>query len=128
MAPEIIKAGDDEGYGIEVDVWSMGITCIEMAEFEPPHWKHTPIKVLSALFYIVIAQLNQTCNSSLLYIVIAQLFFLSQKALQLIPNSPPPSLTFQDDWTSEFIEFLAACLVKEPETRPTAQQLLAVCF
>ncbi len=33
LAPEIIL---EEGYDIEADVWALGISCVEMAEFRPP--------------------------------------------------------------------------------------------
>ena len=34
MAPEILKK---EEYNQNIDVWALGITCIELAEFEPPY-------------------------------------------------------------------------------------------
>ena len=36
MAPEIIKR---EEYSYAIDVWSLGITCIELADYEPPYVK-----------------------------------------------------------------------------------------
>ncbi|KAL6072945.1 Serine/threonine-protein kinase [Balamuthia mandrillaris] len=35
MSPETLKA---ETYGVKSDVWSLGITAIQMAEGNPPHW------------------------------------------------------------------------------------------
>ncbi|CAL8265782.1 unnamed protein product [Gadus morhua 'NCC'] len=36
MAPEVILAMDEGQYDWKVDVWSLGITCIELAERKPP--------------------------------------------------------------------------------------------
>ncbi|KAH3766269.1 protein serine/threonine kinase [Pelomyxa schiedti] len=46
MAPEVIR---DVGYDEHADIWSLGITCIELAEGKPPHFDLSPIK---AIFYI----------------------------------------------------------------------------
>ena len=48
MAPEVIQGN---GYGVAVDVWSAGITALEMAEGEPPHFHEKPLKALLSITF-----------------------------------------------------------------------------
>jgi len=90
MAPEVIQ---EVGYDVKADLWSMGITAIEMAEGKPPYSNIHPMR-----------------------------------AIFMIPSRPPPRLTDPDKWSKEFNDFIAQCLIKNPEQRPNATELLKHAF
>ena len=90
MAPEVIQ---EIGYDCLADIWSLGITALEMAEGKPPYGDIHPMR-----------------------------------AIFMIPSKPPPSFRDPDKWSFEFIDFVSRCLVKNPENRATAAQLLQHAF
>uniref|UniRef100_A0A3Q3SSN4 non-specific serine/threonine protein kinase n=1 Tax=Mastacembelus armatus TaxID=205130 RepID=A0A3Q3SSN4_9TELE len=53
MAPEVILAMDEGQYDGKVDVWSLGITCIELAERKPPLFN---MNAMSALYHIALEE------------------------------------------------------------------------
>ncbi|XP_077286708.1 serine/threonine-protein kinase hippo [Arctopsyche grandis] len=90
MAPELIQ---EIGYDCVADIWSLGITAIEMAEGKPPYGDIHPMR-----------------------------------AIFMIPTKPPPSFREPDKWSPEFIDFVSLCLVKNPDERATAGDLLNHVF
>ncbi|NXG75263.1 STK10 kinase, partial [Baryphthengus martii] len=91
MAPEVVmcETMKDTPYDYKADIWSLGITLIEMAQIEPPHHELNPMRVLLK-----------------------------------IAKSDPPTLSSPSKWSLEFRDFLKKALDKNPETRPSAAQLL----
>lgn len=46
MAPELLKM---DGYNYKVDIWSLGITVIEMSTKHPPKYKQKPMKAMISI-------------------------------------------------------------------------------
>eukprot|EP01133_Synstelium_polycarpum_P014871 gene14871-17585_t len=86
MPPEIIQK---KPYDNKCDIWSLGITIIEMAEGYPPYWNMPPTR-----------------------------------AMLMIPNKQPPTLTKPHHFSNDLNDFIARCCQKDPEKRPSALELL----
>ena len=86
MAPEVIQ---EIGYDCQADIWSLGITALEMAEGKPPYGDIHPMR-----------------------------------AIFMIPSKPPPTFKRPELWSSQLIDFISKCLVKNPDKRATAAELL----
>jgi len=86
MAPEVIK---EEQYNGKADIWSLGISVIEMAEGKPPHHEIHPMR-----------------------------------AIFMIPAKDAPTFQTPNKWSADMVDFLGKCLVKDPNRRPSAEELL----
>ncbi|GIY05629.1 hypothetical protein CEXT_140711 [Caerostris extrusa] len=86
MAPEVVlcETFRDNPYDYKADIWSLGITLIELAEMDPPNHEMTPMRVLFE---------NPEAGSA---------------------NSE----------SKQFNDFLSKCLVKDPQKRASAKDLL----
>lgn len=87
MAPEVILAMDEGHYDTSADIWSLGITCIELAERKPPLFN---MNAMSALYHI--AQNDPPSLSS-------------KTAEGVVP------------WSEDFRSFVDSCLKKNPSER-----------
>lgn len=94
MAPEVIMCDPESpssynaSYNTKADIWSIGITAIEIADKNPPLSDIHPMR-----------------------------------ALTLIPTSEL-GLSKPKNWSKLFVEFIAICLTKDPNKRPSAEDLL----
>eukprot|EP01103_Thecamoeba_quadrilineata_P006148 TRINITY_DN15873_c0_g1_i1.p1 TRINITY_DN15873_c0_g1~~TRINITY_DN15873_c0_g1_i1.p1 ORF type:complete len:393 (-),score=107.42 TRINITY_DN15873_c0_g1_i1:76-1254(-) len=86
MAPELIRGQE---YDQKVDIWSLGIMAMEMAEGEPPYMDFPPLRAL---------------------------FLITTKGI--------PPLKEQEKWSAPFHDFVAQCLNKDVDRRPSATEML----
>ena len=86
MAPEVYE----EGAVLKSDVWSLGISLIEMGEGKNPYAGRSRMMIMKEVL-----------------------------------TQPPPSLS-PSKWSSEFVDFVNRCLVKDVEGRGSVEELMGV--
>ncbi|KAG1655870.1 Myosin-IIIa [Nymphon striatum] len=127
MAPEVIACERQLGYEYDVrcDVWSLGITAIELGDSEPPLSDLHPMK---ALFKIPRQAIDKftlpICPSPSLIISLHTMMCKHCNDLEYIRRNPPPMLRNPDYWSDEYKDFVEQCLVKNFEERPTIAELM----
>jgi serine/threonine protein kinase len=90
MAPEVITQGKCST-PTKADIWSLGITVIEMGDGFPPYHEMNPMR-----------------------------------AMRMVPIRPPPTMNLPTSWSDHLNHFLAKCLIKNPDERPNAIDLMNV--
>jgi len=98
MAPEVIDPGDCGGYDFKADIWSLGITCIELAYGVAPYSEVKPPQVI--------------------------IYIMQNEPPTLDVPHVPPSPSISKSYSNNFKEFVAKCLKRDPKERPTAERML----
>lgn len=95
IAPEVLV--EEHGYNYKADIWSLGITAIELAEGKAPYSGLSSMKVF---------------------------FNTNVKIIKTIISSDPPRLKEESRWSKLFRDFVCDCLVKDPNQRTSTTELL----
>jgi len=99
MAPEVMlrawpQGRQSDGYDYAVDIWSLGITALELAKGRPPFAEFAPSRVFSMVVQNPPPELDDASAST------------------------------KRKFSSGFKDFVSLCLQKDPSLRPSASKLL----
>lgn len=97
MAPEVVS---QKQYDSSADIWSLGITALELAQGRAPYSRDPPARVLAKILNNDPPMLDRTGRGG----------------------------GGTHKYSRAFADVVALCLRKDPSARPTAEQLLALPF
>ena len=104
MAPEVME--QIHGYDYKADIWSLGITALELAKGYAPYAKYPPMKVL-------ILTIQEDPPS------------LDTYDEEDGDNCEADDLqAYEEEWSKSFRSFVSTCLQKNPAKRPKSLDLL----
>merc|ERR1712154_223802 len=98
MSPEVLQRENKHSY--KADIWSVGITSLELAFGKPPHSKQRPVKVMLTILQSAPPSIDSTNHEH----------------------------SFTHKYSKKFKDFLTKCLQKDPHKRASAQNLLNHSF
>lgn len=90
MAPELIAG--ERRYDTKVDIWSVGVFAMELADGNPPYIEEQMAKVVRLI----------------------------------LKNETPPFTSTR--WSADFQDFVNKCMIRDPNERPSAEELLKTPF
>ena len=111
MAPEVME--QSHGYDQQADIWSLGITLLELAHGHAPFAKYPPMKVLM----MTLQNPPPTVRAATPL----------PRAPSPAAHQPPPQLgadSPEHRFSRHLRDLVAQCLQKDPKKRPSAKALL----
>lgn len=115
MAPERMTG---EGYAVSSDIWSLGVTLIELVTGVFPIPADRPI--------VLVPQRSPPCEAPTTDAEPGPSIFA---LLAAIVDGPPPQLptdAANGIFSPDFVDYIARCCQKDPSARPSLRELLAL--